>query len=106
MDVYVLDGNLNVIGIVDNYNSLIWANRYREVGDCELYLGADADMVELLKIGRYLIREGDDMVCRIRKTEITTSTDDGDFLTVTGYDVVPGNISAKIVEEYKKSQEA
>ena len=26
--------------------------------------------------------------------------------TVTGYDVVPSNISAKIVEEYKKSQEA
>lgn len=87
MDVYVLDGNLNVIGIVDNYNSLIWANRYRAVGDCELYLGADPDMVDMLKIGRYLIREGDDMVCRIRKTEITTSTDDGDFLTVTGYDV-------------------
>lgn len=86
MDVYVLDGNLNVIGIVDNYNSLIWANRYREIGDCELYLGADPDMVDMLKIGRYLIREGDDMVCRIRKAEITTSTDDGDFLTVTGYD--------------------
>lgn len=86
MDVYVLDGNLDVIGIVDNYNSLIWANRYRGVGDCELYLGADPDMVDMLKIGRYLIREGDDMVCRIRKTEITTSVDDGDFLTVTGYD--------------------
>ena len=25
---------------------------------------------------------------------------------VTGYEVVPGNIAAKIVEEYKKSQEA
>lgn len=86
MDVYVLDGNLDVIGIVDNYNSLIWANRYRAVGDCELYLGADPDMVSLLAMGRYLIREGDDMVCRIKKTEITTSTDDGDFLTVTGYD--------------------
>ena len=86
MDVYVLDGNLNVIGIIDNYNSLIWVNRYREVGDCELYLGADPGMVDLLKIGRYLIREGDDMVCRIKKTEITTSTDDGDFLAVTGYD--------------------
>jgi hypothetical protein len=26
--------------------------------------------------------------------------------TVTGYDVVPGNIAAKIVEDYKKFQEA
>ena len=25
---------------------------------------------------------------------------------VTGYEVVPGNIAAKIIEEYKKSQEA
>ena len=26
--------------------------------------------------------------------------------TVTGYEVVPGNIAAKIVEDYKKSQDA
>lgn len=86
MDVYVLDENLETIGIIDNYKSLIWANRYRDIGDCELYLGAGPDMVELLKIGRYLTREDDGMVCRIKKTEITTSVDDGDFLTVTGYD--------------------
>ena len=79
MDVYVLDENLETIGIIDNYKSLIWANRYRDIGDCELYLGAGPDMVELLKIGRYLTREDDGMVCRIKKTEITTSVDDGDF---------------------------
>lgn len=86
MDVYVLDGNLEVIGIVDNYKSLIWAERYREIGDCELYLGADTATVELLSMGRYLMRENSDMICRIKKIEITTNIDDGNYLTVTGYD--------------------
>lgn len=96
MDVYVLDEALNVIGVIDNYKSLIWVNRHRAVGDCELYLGADTDIINLLTMGRYLTREGDSMICRIRKIEITTSVDDGDFLTVTGYDVT-GLLDQRVV---------
>ena len=35
-DVYILDKNLQSIGIIDGYKSLIWANRYGKLGDCEL----------------------------------------------------------------------
>ena len=38
IDVFVLDGDLKIIGIIDAYKSLIWAKRYRETGDCELYI--------------------------------------------------------------------
>lgn len=85
--IYVLNNNLQKIGIVDNYQSLIWSKRYRERGDCELYLPANTDTVNLLKQGRYIIRDDDDMVCRIKKTEVTTDADAGDYLTVTAYDV-------------------
>lgn len=85
-DIFILDADLRVTGVIDSYASLIWSKRYADVGDCELYLPADADKIELLRKGHYLARADDDMVCRIVKLEIKTSVDDGDFVTVTGRD--------------------
>ena len=56
VDVYVLDKNLNLIGIIDTYSSLIWANRYKEDGDCELYVEATTENFNLLKKNYYLYR--------------------------------------------------
>ena len=87
IDVYVLDQNLEPIGLIDTYKSLIWANRYSEIGDCELYLEASQDNISLLQKGNYLMRQDDDMVCRIRKIEIDTNAEEGNYLTVTATDV-------------------
>lgn len=37
MDIYLLDGDFNIIAIVDDYNSLIWRRKYYECGDFELH---------------------------------------------------------------------
>lgn len=87
IDVYVLDGNLNSIGIIDSYVSLLWVSRYQTEGDCELYVEATNENLTLLKKGNYLSRLDDEMVCRIEKIEIDTSTEEGNYLIVTGYDV-------------------
>lgn len=87
MDIYVLDKRLQQIGVVDTCSSVIWAERYWEVGDCELYLPATMDAITLLQQDYYLVNPESDMVCQIKRIEITTSAEDGNFLTVTGYDV-------------------
>lgn len=87
IELYILDGDLNQIGIIDNYQSLIWANRYLEVGDCELYLHASCEALELLKKGNYISRLDDEMVCRIEKIEIDTNVENGNYLIVKGFDV-------------------
>ena len=87
IDIYVLDKNLQVVGVIDSYKSLIWANRYVKIGDCELYLTANSESISLLTIGRYLARSDDDMVCVIKKIEIDTNINEGNYLIVTGYDV-------------------
>ena len=66
IELYVLNRNLERIDIIDSYTSLIWANRYDDIGDCELYVEANEKYFELLKPGNYLIRDDDDMVCRIK----------------------------------------
>lgn len=87
IDVYVLDANLQLVGVVDSYKSLIWTNRYNVPGDCELYLDATSGSINLLQIGRYLVRTDDFMICQIRKVEIDTSSDQGNYIIATGYDV-------------------
>lgn len=86
-EILVLDGNLQPVGIVDSYASLIWAKRYWETGDCELYLKATVESLSLLRKNRYLVRADDDMVCQIKKIELDTDAENGNFLIVTGFDV-------------------
>ena len=86
-DVFVLDRSLNQIGLIDNYKSCIWASRYKEIGDCELYVEATTENLKILVKGNYLIRTDDDMVCQIKKIELDTDTENGNYLIITGYDV-------------------
>lgn len=86
-DVYVLDGNLSLIYIIDTYKSCIWANRYYAVGDCEVYLPATPELMGILVKGNYLVRTDDDMVCRIKRIELDTDAENGDYLIVTGKDI-------------------
>lgn len=86
-DIYVLNKNLEPIGIIDTYKSCIWANRYNEVGDCELYVEATTEKMDLLVKGNYLIRLDDKMVCQIKKIELDTDSENGNYLIVTAYDV-------------------
>ena len=86
-NIFILNDNFETIGLVDTYKSLIWANRYNDLGDCELYVPASNENMNLLKRGYYIRRSDDDMVCRIKKVELDTSPEDGNYLIVTGYDV-------------------
>ena len=86
-NIFILNDNFETVGLVDTYKSLIWANRYNDLGDCELYVPASNENMNLLKRGYYIRRSDDDMVCRIRKVELDTSPEDGNYLIVTGYDV-------------------
>lgn len=86
VDVYVLNKNLEPIGLIDTYKSLIWSNRYNDLGDCEIYVEATAGMLELLKKDYYLCRSDDSMVCQIKKIELDTNSQTGNYLIITGKD--------------------
>ena len=87
MNVYVWDDNLELAGIIMRYASLIWAERHIQTGDCELYLPASVEMIALLQKDYFLTIDDSDMVCVIRKIELKTDAEKGDYLIVTGYDV-------------------
>ena len=87
MTIWVYDKTFTKKAIVDGYSSIIWTNRYKENGDCEIYLPINKSSLNTYKIGYFLVRTDDNMICRINKIEIQTSAEDGDYLVVTGVDL-------------------
>lgn len=86
--IWILDSSFTKIDMIDDYISLIWANRYIEVGDFELYCEASDRNMSLLKHGNYVCREDyPEEVCRIEKIEIKTDPAEGNFITATGRDL-------------------
>ena len=95
MNIHVLDQSFNLVGIIDEYVSVIWRPAYYNVGDFELYLNATVKAVSLLKKDYYLVRECDitadevgnvtyTKVMIIKNFNITTAEESGDYLKVTG----------------------
>lgn len=93
--IYVLDRDFTLLGIVDSYVSVIWRPSYSEVGDFEIYVGADSAVVDLLREDRYVVRSSDvsvddeenvtyTNVMIIKGRIIHTDVENGDYLTVTG----------------------
>lgn len=84
MNLYILDTDFSAIDVIDNYESLIWTDRYLEPGDFELYLRIGTKIPSVIKTGRYLIQKDSDHIMIIEKIEVETDVDDGNKLIVSG----------------------
>lgn len=84
MDLYVLDKNLELIDIIDEYESFIWTDRYSEYGDFELYTSATQQMIDRIKLGYYIRNQLSDHVMIVEEILITADAEDGNHLKVTG----------------------
>lgn len=87
MEVYILDSNYEKLGLIDNAESVLWNKKLIEVGECELYVPADNEHINLIINGKYIYREDDEMLCEIRSVELETNVEQGDYIIVTGHDM-------------------
>lgn len=94
-EIYVLDQSFNLLGVIDEYVSVIWRPAYYDIGDFEIYIGATDKAVALLSENRYVVRSSDvevdenenvtyKKVMIIKNMQLITDVENGDFLTVTG----------------------
>lgn len=84
MDLFVLDTNLDQVGVLDTYKSLIWTERYNEYGDFEITSPVTSDILANLKQDYYLEHRDTDRTMIIEKILINTDVEDGNTLTITG----------------------
>lgn len=87
MQVYILNTEYEIVGMVDEYESALWNPKYNDVGEAEIYLPATDEMILLLQKGFYLYRYDDDMFCKIEKVKIETDVENGNYLIATATDI-------------------
>lgn len=84
MDLMILDKDLEVIAIVDTYESFIWTDRYYEYGDFELYTAMRKGILDYIKQDHYVQMKNSDRAMIIEKIHITSDSENGNHITVTG----------------------
>lgn len=84
MDVTILNTNLDAVSIVDTYESFIWTDRYYAYGDFELYEAMREGLLDYIKQDYYLQSKESEHVMIVEKIQITSDTEDGNHVTVTG----------------------
>lgn len=89
MDIYVLDG-FDVVDVIDTYESVIWTMQYFGQNDFQLIVAGTDRNVNLLQVGRYLVRDMDmsdgvyKNVMRIQDIKLDFDVEKGWILTVSG----------------------
>lgn len=84
MELKIMNSNEELIGIIDEYKSLIWTRRYYECGDFELYCKATSETLALLRTGNFVARDDDEQICIIEKIQVTTDVENGNYITASG----------------------
>lgn len=72
------------IGIIENSESVVWKKCFTQPGEFEIYTIASDKYVDLLQMGRYVIRHDDDMVGVIEKINMQIDDDGRDMLLASG----------------------
>lgn len=84
MDFYILDELLRRIEVIDQYNSLIWTERFDEAGDFELVVRSDRGTRAILTAGKWCAITRSKRVMEI-ETVVSGVDDDGRaILNVSG----------------------
>lgn len=85
MLLYVINQNLEVIGICEDVISVIWTNRYYDCGDFEIYAPATDQYIDLFERGNYVVREGKETNAMIvESVQIQTDAESGNKIIISG----------------------
>lgn len=84
MIFYVLDSSFNTIYVVDEYESVLWVDRFHSCGDFELYIPASEEATNIFASDRYLYSPKSEHLMILEGLEIESDTEDGDKMIITG----------------------
>lgn len=69
---------------IDYSTSIIWIQRFQGYGEFELYVRATPYLIDLFRNEIFLIRPDSEYGMYVESVMLTTSAEDGDYITVTG----------------------
>lgn len=100
MELYVLDSLLRSVDVIDVFISLIWTERYAELGDFELVtLSTSANQRRFVKNAKLMINKSK-RIMRIETIEETFDLDNGPVMKIKGREltaILDDRIAIKVV---------
>lgn len=84
MELYVLDALLRRVAVIDRFESLIWTERHKLMGDFELHIHSDQSIRKLLPAGTLLAVNESTRVMIVETIEKTTDTEGREMLIYKG----------------------
>lgn len=84
MNLYVLNTNFDIAGIIDSYSSFIWTDRFDQPGDFEICTLPTDDILAVAIKGYYLFNNSSDHLMIIESLAIDTDVETGSMLTISG----------------------
>lgn len=84
LELYILNKSFQPVAVIDQYSSFIWTRRYFDVGDFELYVPADPNLLDHLQTGYYVHREDCECTMIIEHIEIKTDAENGNYFIISG----------------------
>lgn len=100
MEGYVLDSSFETLGILDDYYSFIWTERFRGAGDLEYKCYPTTEALDVLQIGRYIMNTDSDHLMVIEEIGISSDPDTGVIMQVNASGVETF-LRRRIVQNYK-----
>lgn len=99
MDIVIANKDFERMALIDNA-SVIWASRYYKSGDFEIQISATQENIDLIKYGKYVIRDDDeDNIGVIEDYVINGTVENGDTITVSGKFACGYYLGSRIVSQ-------
>lgn len=84
MEIRVMDTNFVDVKLIDEYESMIWTDRYNTSGDFELYMPMDISILDYIKEDYYLWCSQSEHLMIIEDIKIKSDVEEGNKIIVTG----------------------
>jgi hypothetical protein len=84
MELLVLNTNLEIIKVLDSFESFIWTDRYCGYGDFEFYAMASLELFDVLREDYYIMASDSDRISIIEDIQIKYIAEKGNHLIITG----------------------
>ena len=84
MNLYVLDQSFATIAIIDQFESVLWVERYNDPGEFEIYTAVTDTMLTYPVVDNYLYFGESDKLMIVEDIKIETNIEDGDRIQIKG----------------------
>lgn len=84
MDLYFLNKNRELVGIIDTAQSIQWLERFFTLGTFEVYVQVNDDVLNIVNQSYFIARNDSTFVGVIERVENEDDVDNGNFLIIQG----------------------